>query len=508
MKKYYFLLLPILINFFNAQSFILDQSFGTGGYTRYINESLSDVVMLPNGQFITASSTYNSIDLKKVNPDGTLNNVFGIKTIDIGNSSTAKDESLKKLILHNDKLFVIGRVNADPTYSQYNLFVGRVNLDGTMDQTYGNNGFAVFSAGQSLKVNDAVVDSNGNIYLHSNQGSSNYLTKITSGGLLDASFGTNGIILLTSSFTLYKMYMQNDGKIIFSGSRINTSTNLQESYIERRLSNGSYDTAFGNNGIVVVPNTSESAIKTFVYDYSNDSILILHQTYPFYSSMLFLSKIRISDGSFITSFGINGITIKSSYPNASHLYMTHMVVLPNSKIVATGSMNYSTNIIEQLFLTRFNANGTVDFSSNATGYQMFNTTPPNTSVRADYINNLFNLNNGSLIISYSGDSVTHGDSSYLTKINGAYLGVNDTAVDSGQNSLLYPNPVDNTFTVQNKNKGNDSLKYHIFDVSGKVVRNGSSNFNTQIHVQELQKGNYIIQIKTKDIRQSLKFIKK
>ena len=86
--------------------------------------------------------------------------------------------------------------------------------------------------------------------------------------------------------------------------------------------------------------------------------------------------------------------------------------------------------------------------------------------------------------------------------------MNNTAVGRGQSSLtLYPNPAGNTFAIQNKNKGNDSFEYTIFDVSGRMVQSGSSKFNTETNIQELQKGSYIIKIEAKDERQSLKFIK-
>ncbi|WP_042722579.1 T9SS type A sorting domain-containing protein, partial [Flavobacterium sp. B17] len=58
-----------------------------------------------------------------------------------------------------------------------------------------------------------------------------------------------------------------------------------------------------------------------------------------------------------------------------------------------------------------------------------------------------------------------------------------------------------------KNKGNDSFEYKILDVSGRIVQSGSSKFNTETNIQELQKGNYIIQTEVKGGRQSLKFIK-
>jgi len=52
-----------------------------------------------------------------------------------------------------------------------------------------------------------------------------------------------------------------------------------------------------------------------------------------------------------------------------------------------------------------------------------------------------------------------------------------------------------------------NFQYRLFDVLGRMVQNGSSAFNTERNIQELQKGSYVIQIEANGDRQLLKFIK-
>ncbi|MCJ8154804.1 T9SS type A sorting domain-containing protein [Chryseobacterium sp. SSA4.19] len=509
MKKYYFLLLLAISYFTTAQTFSLDASFGESGYRKINSTTLSDAIMLPDGQFMTAYNSSSHININKINQNGVVDAAFGTKIIDVDSySSINESESVKKMVLHNNKIIIIGRANANPTYSLYNMFIVRVNLDGTLDTTFGTNGFTKISLGQNGTADDIVVDDAGNSYvLGYDMG--DFIVKFNANGIKDNSFGTNGILAL-GTFNPIKLYRQNDGKFLLVGSKKNTSTNINESYIERRLADGTYDTSFGNNGSIIMPSSTQSAVTNFEYDYSNNSILLLHYASGGYDSV-FLSKIQISDGAFVTGFSNGGRTPNYSFANAPTLYISQIKVLPNSKILVMGNVSnfWTANINTQLFSMRFNGNGTIDYSTSSNGYQIFNTTPPSTGVKAEDVQRLFVLSDGSFVLSYSGSSGgVYGYSSYLTKFTGGFLGVNDTAVDTGQSSLaLYPNPVGNTLTIQNKNKGNDSFEYRIFDVSGKMVQNGSSQFNTETHVQELQKGNYIIQIKTKDIRQSLKFIK-
>ncbi|SEM75637.1 delta-60 repeat domain-containing protein/Por secretion system C-terminal sorting domain-containing protein [Chryseobacterium taichungense] len=508
MKKYYFLLLLAVSYFTTAQTVSLDPSFGESGYRKINSTTLSDAIMLPDGQFMTVYNSSSHININKISQNGVVDATFGTKIVDVDSySSINESESVKKMVLHNNKIIIIGRANANPTYSLYNMFIVRVNLDGTLDTTFGTNGYTKISLGQNGTVNDIVVDDTGNSYvLGYNMG--NFILKFNADGIKDNSFGTNGSLAL-GSFNPRKLYRQNDGKLLLVGSKTNTSTNINESYIERRLADGNYDTAFGNNGSIIIPSNMNTVISNFEYDYSNNTILLLHSASDGYDSV-FLSKIQISDGTFVTGFSNGGRTPNYSFTNAPRLYISQIKVLPDSKILVMGNVSnfWTANINTQLFLMRFNSNGTIDYSTSSNGNQIFNTTPPSTAVKAEDVQRLFVLSDGSFVLSYSGSGGAYGYSSYLTKFTGAFLGVNDTAVDRNQSSLmLYPNPVGNTFTIQNKNKGNDNFEYRIFDASGKILKSGSSKFNTETNIQELQKGNYIIQTEAKGDRQSLKFIK-
>lgn len=69
---------------------------------------------------------------------------------------------------------------------------------------------------------------------------------------------------------------------------------------------------------------------------------------------------------------------------------------------------------------------------------------------------------------------------------------------------IYPNPATDFIYLKNSNQ---SLDYSIFELSGKIVLQGSLN-NNEINIKNLSKGNYILQVKTKDGIENFKFIKK
>lgn len=69
---------------------------------------------------------------------------------------------------------------------------------------------------------------------------------------------------------------------------------------------------------------------------------------------------------------------------------------------------------------------------------------------------------------------------------------------------IYPNPATDFIYLKNSNQ---SLDYSIFELSGKIVLQGTLK-NDEINIKNLIKGNYILQLKTKDGIENFKFIKK
>lgn len=127
---------------------------------------------------------------------------------------------------------------------------------------------------------------------------------------------------------------------------------------------------------------------------------------------------------------------------------------------------------------------------------------PNTSLNVDfgsasplqYSSNVVNkrdilVNNKNWII--SGD--TQGS---------CILSTND--LQSGNEIFIYPNPTSDFVYIENlKNK----YTYQILDASGRIVKQNEPKSNI-IDIQNLSKGNYILQIRTKDNLSTFKLIKK
>ena len=147
---------------------------------------------------------------------------------------------------------------------------------------------------------------------------------------------------------------------------------------------------------------------------------------------------------------------------------------------------------------RFNSDGSIDYTTSSSGFHIFDTAPPNFSIRADYVINLFSLNSGSFVIGYSGYSSATGSYSYLTKFNGATLGLVENNNQKNNSLIIFPNPSNNRIAVSNIFNTNENFDFKIFDFSGNIVHQGKSSFNKKINILDLKIGNYILNIETKN----------
>jgi len=60
---------------------------------------------------------------------------------------------------------------------------------------------------------------------------------------------------------------------------------------------------------------------------------------------------------------------------------------------------------------------------------------------------------------------------------------------------LFPNPTSNTITVTSNENVTEDISYGIIDLLGRTVKEGRSKLNQEINIQDLNSGNYIVEIK-------------
>lgn len=443
----------------------------------------------------------------------------------------------------------------------------------TKDASFATNGVytAPFPSNQLNFFSGHAQSTDGSIYFtYSPTSTTTVLSKLTSNGTLDTSFGNNGELILNYSSNYTSLTIQPDNKIVLMCYHSNANDDYIYTDVMRVLPNGQFDNTFGNNGIISIPE--------LFYDVSGGSYGLLLQNnklivYGNYTPQLgipfqpdyFIYRLN-SNGSIDSSFGTNGkITttyffkpfvdnqsnivtfshsdIKKYNPNGQPLtsYGNNGVQTLNFPLSPRGAFLDSSNRIVYLEITnetvkRINADGTLDstFTYNTNGLDT-------------YVNNLYEKD-GFYYVCGLGE-LPNGYSNFISRLtqsgsidpvfgsfvetdpafNLAFLGymsVNDNSfivADSSNRIVKYlknnaslstTESISNT-EIQFENPVKDQLVYktkekikniEIYSIAGMLVKTLENN---STDVSTLLKGNYIVKVNFQNGKtKTIKIIKK
>jgi hypothetical protein len=64
--------------------------------------------------------------------------------------------------------------------------------------------------------------------------------------------------------------------------------------------------------------------------------------------------------------------------------------------------------------------------------------------------------------------------------------------------IIYPNPTNSSIVINDNENSTEKFNYQIFDLTGRIIQSGNSEFNKEINIENFTSGNYIIQIQKKN----------
>jgi len=245
----------------------IDSTFGTNGVTMVpttISGSVSDLSILANGYIIIAGSnsipgSNTEMKMMRLTDDGLVDSAFG-NNGEVSSLLGFISTSVSSVLVQTDQKIVIGgRGKIDlggNIVSQ--MFLARFYETGLIDSSYGINGVASYPMAEN--VNDMCFDAFGNIIATGEIGTNSLGTagdisvmRITSAGIPDSSFGTDGSnVISVDSYADYvnALVLQPDGKILVGGSYFNFGGGSgTDCLVIRFLDDGTPDTTFGVNGV-------------------------------------------------------------------------------------------------------------------------------------------------------------------------------------------------------------------------------------------------------------------
>lgn len=255
--------------------------------------------------------------------------------------------------------------------------------EGTLDTSFSDDGKVTYDYNNLTNTStDIAIQSDGKIvavgYTEGNTFDSHIL-RYNTDGTLDQSFGNNGAVIYDfgSTDALFAVEILNNGKIIVGGSTYNTSIGSTDFLLACFNPDGTLDTTFGNQG-KVISNLYNLANVIFSFDRIKDiliqpdgKILVAGVARRNSGTSIYALARYNPDGSFDTSFGENGITNSSeNWSNASSAGerdINSIALLPDGKIISAGFTTLDASLpTKNLTITRFNSDGSLDtsFSNN------------------------------------------------------------------------------------------------------------------------------------------------
>ena len=253
-KIFTLLLAILLVNSIHAQPVTLDPTFGQNGMTVIPNTSEIRLIEFDNsGNIIAAGYTLNEgkyyLTIVKTNENGIIDQNFGTDGIVTGTECNA-GAVLGLKITNENKIFITGSFYVNE-YDSYKRTFMQFNENGTLDETFGENGKIVTDFGTgtyciNLESDDFIlfgaVDYDSGLPL---------ILKCNYYGVLDRTFGDNGRAYLMDGeeyrIVPKSIKILNDQSILIAGR--NYYDGLELTFCKIDANNGNFVTDFADNGI-------------------------------------------------------------------------------------------------------------------------------------------------------------------------------------------------------------------------------------------------------------------
>lgn len=320
--------------------------FGSGK-----NEDAKSVLLLGDGRFVIGgegnAGTYAQHGLVRFLANGSIDATFGNGgkvAIDFGRLS-----HLHGIAKQTDgKLVVIG-----DSYSGANtgrVAMARLNVNGSLDTSFGAGGKVEASYGESSNGHAAVIGADGRITIggyveNATNGlaSACFVARFTTSGQADTTFGSGGsnVATLGTGTTNYchQLVMQTDGKVVIAGGTLRN--HIGDFVMARYTTTGAFDSSFGSGGVVStefggrVPSSSEEASAIVLQP---DGKLMLGG----YTEGKFAVARYTTAGALDTSFGTGGKT-SFAFGTGVDDQIKSIALQPDRKIVAVGYTRAGAN---------------------------------------------------------------------------------------------------------------------------------------------------------------------
>ncbi|MBA4123808.1 MAG: VCBS repeat-containing protein [Acidobacteria bacterium] len=354
----------------------LDTTFGSGGKVLTDSGLVTaDVAVQADGKIVVAGRDLftSIIFVARYHANGSRDNSFGnngIVVTSIGNRNWASGIAIQA----DGKIVIAGFSGSSRSAGTF--AVVRYETTGALDTSFDGDGKVIIDMGNFNSANDLVIQPDGKIVVVGASGIFDRrdfafaVARLNSDGSLDASFDGDGRVITSLGSYSYTgavaVALQTDGKIITAGHS-GSSYSTADFALVRYNADGSLDTSFDGDGKVITA-VSSSFDGAFAVAVQTDGKIVA--TGSSQGSMMAVVRYNIN-GSLDTSFDGDGIVLTPGIDMADDSdYGPSVVIQSNGKIVVSGTIQLD------FALVRYNPNGSLDTSFGGDGIVTTNFNQP------------------------------------------------------------------------------------------------------------------------------------
>jgi len=278
------------------------------------------------------------------------------------------DDAFDVAIQPDGKIISVGQV-FNP--NDYCFGVTRHLPDGTPDSTFNGDGKLVTDPSNYSAARRVVLQPDGKIIAAGSHFGAVFtsimMVRYISDGSLDSTFGINGIVIhsmVLAEAAVNDLALQTDGKILVTCTYW-VNLNPEQFAVFRYNPDGTPDSTFGSAGKVILNLPTYDERSTCI-GIQSDNKIIVGGFAGVTSGVDDFIVIRLdSTGNLDTSFGIGGIATCDF--GAGQEDAIGLEIQPDDKIILCGTVVSPVTSIAQAGLARFYSNGTLDTTFNGVG---------------------------------------------------------------------------------------------------------------------------------------------
>lgn len=415
----------------NSQCLIRDTSFGTGaGVYNYNNYSYVYPIMLNDNKYL---SQVSSGMIARFNENGSLDSNFGINGEFIMPNGAL---SMRDISVKNGYIYIVGERANNPTTD---AFILRLTYDGVLDATFGVNGIVTFNTTENDEFQKVLVAPNNQIIAfgikYTNPWKKLLIARFNSDGTVDTTFQNNGYeemyVFPVNTETVQNVSeIQSNRYYIACSGQPNYGDSTRELVLLKLDLDGNLDSSLNGTGRLVVQSGANG--PSYVKFLGNQLCYMTHGSIIYTNSYIHKFDISTSQSQVITvDYAATDYFFTNNFSKAT--------VISHTSLPGYGGY-------KDLWIKTYNINNSPDTSLCNTGIYQFNLSDANNFLTDDIAGSIFLVNDKILV---SGRYRQQGNQS------ATYMGAVTRFVDSplSTDSFIesqisaFPNPVDNMLHI-------------------------------------------------------------